>query len=155
VQQARLAESWGADGIMLLPPMRYKADDRETVVFFKSVAKQTALPIMIYNNPVDYKINVTLEMFKELSECKNINAIKESTREVNECYKTEKQIWQQVCYSLWRRSIDCGGIGIGGRWTRCRLGGCFSKRDSCIVQFGESRENGRGNKNIQVVHAIA
>ncbi|GDX44153.1 MAG: dihydrodipicolinate synthase family protein [Bacteroidota bacterium] len=82
VQQARLAESWGADGIMLLPPMRYKADDRETVVFFKSVAKQTALPIMIYNNPVDYKINVTLEMFKELSECKNINAIKESTREV-------------------------------------------------------------------------
>ena len=82
VHQAKLAESWGADGIMLLPPMRYKADDRETVVFFKSVANQTALPIMIYNNPVDYKINVTLEMFQELAECKNINAIKESTREV-------------------------------------------------------------------------
>ncbi len=82
VHQAKMAESWGADGIMLLPPMRYKADDRETVVFFKSVANQTALPIMIYNNPVDYKINVTLEMFQELAECKNINAIKESTREV-------------------------------------------------------------------------
>lgn len=82
VHQAKLAESWGADGIMLLPPMRYKADDRETVVFFKSVANQTTLPIMIYNNPVDYKINVTLEMFQELAECKNINAIKESTREV-------------------------------------------------------------------------
>jgi len=82
VHHAKLAESWGADGIMLLPPMRYKADDRETVVFFKSVANQTALPIMIYNNPVDYKINVTLDMFQELTECKNINAIKESTREV-------------------------------------------------------------------------
>lgn len=82
VHHAKLAESWGADGIMLLPPMRYKADDRETVVFFKSVANQTALPIMIYNNPVDYKINVTLDMFQELAECKNINAIKESTREV-------------------------------------------------------------------------
>jgi 4-hydroxy-tetrahydrodipicolinate synthase len=82
MHQATLAESWGADGIMLLPPMRYKADDRETVEFFKSVAKNTSLPIMIYNNPVDYKINVTLDMFQELSECSNINAIKESTREV-------------------------------------------------------------------------
>jgi len=82
VEQAKMAESWGADGIMLLPPMRYKADDRETVVFFKTVAQSTSLPIMIYNNPVDYKINVTLDMFEELSACKNINAIKESTREV-------------------------------------------------------------------------
>ena len=82
IAQAKMAESWGADGIMLLPPMRYKADDRETVVFFKTVANSTSLPIMIYNNPVDYKINVTLDMFQELSECKNINAIKESTREV-------------------------------------------------------------------------
>jgi 4-hydroxy-tetrahydrodipicolinate synthase len=82
VEQATLAEAWGADGIMLLPPMRYKADDREVVVFFKTVADQTSLPIMIYNNPVDYKINVTLDMFQELSVCKNINAIKESTREV-------------------------------------------------------------------------
>lgn len=82
VAQAKLSEAWGADGIMLLPPMRYKADDRETVVFFKTVAKSTVLPIMIYNNPVDYKINVTLDMFQELSACSNINAIKESTREV-------------------------------------------------------------------------
>ena len=82
VEQAKLAETWGADGIMLLPPMRYKADDREVVVFFKAVAAQTKLPIMIYNNPVDYKINVTLDMFEQLAACKNINAIKESTREV-------------------------------------------------------------------------
>ena len=82
VEQATLAEAWGADGIMLLPPMRYKADDREVVVFFQTVADQTSLPIMIYNNPVDYKINVTLDMFQELSVCKNITAIKESTREV-------------------------------------------------------------------------
>ncbi|MFZ9687861.1 MAG: dihydrodipicolinate synthase family protein [Chitinophagaceae bacterium] len=82
VAQAKLSEAWGADAIMLLPPMRYKADDRETVEFFKTVAKSTVLPIMIYNNPVDYKINVTLDMFHELSACSNINAIKESTREV-------------------------------------------------------------------------
>jgi 4-hydroxy-tetrahydrodipicolinate synthase len=82
VLQAKLAKEWGADGLMLLPAMRYKADDRETVEFFKEVARNTDLPIMIYNNPVDYKIDVTLDMFQELTEFPHINAIKESTRDV-------------------------------------------------------------------------
>src|SRR6185503_2772076 len=56
IQQAENARKWGADGIMLLPPMRYKTDDRETIHFFKAVANSTQLPVMIYNNPVDYKI---------------------------------------------------------------------------------------------------
>lgn len=74
--------TWGVDGFMALPPMRYKSDDRETVAFFKTLAQATDLPFMIYNNPYDYKINVTLDMFEELSKCPNINAIKESTRDV-------------------------------------------------------------------------
>ena len=77
------AEQSGAKGLMMLPPMRYKSDHRETVTYFKTVAKATKLPIMIYNNPVDYKIEVTLEMFDELAECENIQAIKESTRDVS------------------------------------------------------------------------
>lgn len=82
VAAAQEAEENGADGLMLLPPMRYKADERETVVFFKTVAQNTSLPIMIYNNPVDYKIMVTLDMFEALAELPNIQAIKESTRDV-------------------------------------------------------------------------
>ena len=82
LHQAALAEKWGADGLMLLPPMRYKSDHRETVTYFKTIANATKLPIMIYNNPVDYKIEVTIDMFKELAVCPNITAIKESTRDV-------------------------------------------------------------------------
>jgi 1-pyrroline-4-hydroxy-2-carboxylate deaminase len=82
VQQAANAKAWGAEGLMLLPPMRYKTDDRETVEYFKTIARSTDLPIMIYNNPVDYKIDVTLDMFEELLTCSNITAVKESTRDV-------------------------------------------------------------------------
>ncbi|MBY0536413.1 MAG: dihydrodipicolinate synthase family protein [Chitinophagaceae bacterium] len=82
LKQAELAQKWGAKGLMMLPPMRYKSDHRETVTYFKTVAQNTDLPIMIYNNPVDYKIEVTLTMFEELIECKNIQAVKESTRDV-------------------------------------------------------------------------
>lgn len=79
---AQEAEKNGAAGLMILPPMRYKADDRETVQYFKTIAANTALPIMVYNNPVDYKIEVTPDMFEELAKVATIQAVKESTRDV-------------------------------------------------------------------------
>lgn len=79
---AQKAKELGADGLMLLPPMRYKADSREVVEYFKAVATATDLPILIYNNPVDYGIYVTLEMFDELIEYPTIQAVKESTRDL-------------------------------------------------------------------------
>jgi len=82
IDAAKDAQKNGAAGLMLLPPMRYKADDRETVEFFKAVAESTELPIMIYNNPIDYGIEVTLDMFEQLAEHDNIQAVKESTRDV-------------------------------------------------------------------------
>lgn len=83
IQVAQRAEELGANGLMLLPPMRYKATDHETVVYFKEIAKSTALPIMIYNNPVDYKIEITLDMFEELLQFDTIQAVKESTRDTS------------------------------------------------------------------------
>jgi 4-hydroxy-tetrahydrodipicolinate synthase len=83
VRLAQEAADGGADGLMLLPPMRYKSDDRETLEYFKAVATATALPVMIYNNPVDYKIMVTLDMFETLSALPTIQAVKESTRDVS------------------------------------------------------------------------
>lgn len=80
---AKKAEELGASGLMILPPMRYAADAREVVTYFKTVAKSTALPMMIYNNPVDYKTLVTVDMFAQLAECPNIQAIKESTRDIS------------------------------------------------------------------------
>jgi 1-pyrroline-4-hydroxy-2-carboxylate deaminase len=82
INLAKTAQEDGAEGLMMLPPMRYNASDAEVVEYFKAVANSTSLPIMIYNNPVDYKIEVTLEMFEALLDvCPNIQAVKESTRD--------------------------------------------------------------------------
>jgi 4-hydroxy-tetrahydrodipicolinate synthase len=82
VGSAKAAETSGASGLMLLPPMRYRATDTETVAYFSAVASSTSLPIMIYNNPVDYKIEVTLDMFEAIRKYENITAVKESTRDI-------------------------------------------------------------------------
>jgi len=95
------AQKWGVQGLMLLPPMRYKSDHRETVAFFKAVANSTSLPVMIYNNPVDYKTEVTLDMFDELIECGNIQAVKESTREVSNVTRLKNRFGDRL-------SVLCG-----------------------------------------------
>lgn len=63
--------------------MRYNADAQETLAYFRAVADATPLPIMIYNNPVDYKILVTLDMFEAMTGWSTIQAVKESTRDVS------------------------------------------------------------------------
>jgi 1-pyrroline-4-hydroxy-2-carboxylate deaminase len=88
---AKKAKEMGATALMILPPMRYAADHREVVQYFKDIANSTDLPIMIYNNPVDYKTLVTLSMFEELAACDNIQAIKESTRDISNVTRMRNQ----------------------------------------------------------------
>ncbi|GGX22049.1 dihydrodipicolinate synthase family protein [Aquimarina muelleri] len=83
IEAVKKAKEDGASGLMVLPPMRYNAGDHETIVYFKEIAQSTDLPIMVYNNPVDYKIEVTLDMFEELLKLDNIQAVKESTRDIS------------------------------------------------------------------------
>jgi len=79
---ARDMEKLGADGLMVLPAMVYKADPRETITHFRTVAKASELPIICYNNPVAYTVDITPEMFAELADEKTLVAIKESSGNV-------------------------------------------------------------------------
>jgi len=76
---ARDAERLGADGLMVLPAMVYKADARETVAHFRTVARASGLPVLCYNNPPSYGVDLTPEMFEELASEKTLVAIKESS----------------------------------------------------------------------------
>ncbi len=80
---ARRAQYESADGLMVLPPMMYKPTPAETVEYFRAIAHSTDLPILVYNNPVDYKVEVSLDMFEELLKIDTIQAVKESTRDVS------------------------------------------------------------------------
>jgi 4-hydroxy-tetrahydrodipicolinate synthase len=78
---ARDAEKIGIDGLMLLPAMVYKSNRRETLHHYRTVAQATGLPIMVYNNPVSYGVDISVEMFHELTDLTNIVAIKESSED--------------------------------------------------------------------------
>jgi len=78
-QYAKDAQKIGLDGLMVLPGMVYKSDTRETVEHFRTIARASDLPVMIYNNPLVYGVDVKPEDFALLADEKNIVAIKESS----------------------------------------------------------------------------
>ena len=76
---ATAAKETGIDGLMVLPAMVYKTDERETIAHFRSVACAPDLPIMIYNNPVSYGVDIQPETFVELADEPRFTTIKESS----------------------------------------------------------------------------
>ncbi len=79
---ARDCEKIALDGLMVLPAMIYKADAREALAHFRTVARASGLPVMVYNNPPAYYVDVTPAMFAELADEETIVAIKESSDNV-------------------------------------------------------------------------
>ena len=72
-------ERLGADGLLVMPPMVYRADAREALHYFRTVAAATGLPWMLYNNPVAYHVDVTPELLAGLADVPNLVAVKESS----------------------------------------------------------------------------
>jgi 1-pyrroline-4-hydroxy-2-carboxylate deaminase len=74
----RDAERLGASGFMVLPGMVYVPTAAELEHHFRTVAEATSLPIMLYNNPPSYRVNIELPTLARLAAVPNIVAIKES-----------------------------------------------------------------------------
>lgn len=79
---ARAFQDYGAEGLMVFPSLGYKTDPRETAEWYKAIAGASDLPIMIYNNPIAYGVDVTPDILKVLADCPTIVAVKEETGDV-------------------------------------------------------------------------
>ena len=79
---AKLYESFGAQGLMVFPSLGYKTDNRETVEWYKGIASASSLPIMIYNNPIAYGVDCTVDVLKDLVDVPEIVCIKEETGDI-------------------------------------------------------------------------
>lgn len=149
VQLARDLEAAGADGLMLLPPMRYAADSEETLTYFKAVAEATALPIMIYNNPIDYKIPVTIEMFRELANYSNIQAIKESSRDITYLSRLRIEFGDRykILSGVDNLALESLLMGADG-WVAGLVCG-FPRETVCIYKLAKA---GRAEEAIKLYH---
>jgi 4-hydroxy-tetrahydrodipicolinate synthase len=114
------ARKAGVDGLMVLPGMVYKSDPRETISHFRTVAKATDLPILCYNNPVSYGVDITPSMFADLADEPRFVAIKESSENVRRITDLKNACgdrYQLFCGvdDLILESVALGAVGwVGG-----------------------------------------
>jgi 4-hydroxy-tetrahydrodipicolinate synthase len=78
-ETAQAAERAGVDGIMLMPPLVYSSKPHETAAHYRGVAKSVDLPLMVYNNPLIYRTDVTPEILASLADCDNVRYFKDSS----------------------------------------------------------------------------
>lgn len=116
IQYMQDGEQLGAAGFMVMPPMVYKSDPRETEHWFRTLAKATPLPWMLYNNPVGYHTDVTPEMFAQIADIENLTSIKESSANPRRITELRNIVGDryQLFTGVDDLILECSILGIDG-----------------------------------------
>lgn len=116
IQYMQDGEKLGAAGFMVMPPMVYKSDARETERWFRTLAKATPLPWMLYNNPVGYHTDVTPEMFAQIADIENLTSIKESSANPRRITELRNLVGDryQLFTGVDDLILECSILGIDG-----------------------------------------
>jgi 4-hydroxy-tetrahydrodipicolinate synthase len=113
---AAAAEDAGADGFMLLPPMRYPSDRRETMTFLHDVAASASLPFMLYNNPIAYGTDITPDDFARLADNPRFQAIKESAADTRRFPEIRRRVGDRFALfcGVDDLALECFALGAVG-----------------------------------------
>ncbi len=142
---ARAYQRFGAEGLMVFPSLAYMTDARETAEWFRTIGAATDLPIMIYNNPVAYKVDVTPPVLRELAEVRTIQCIKEESgdiRRVTDIFNALGDRFDVFCGvdDLILESMALGATGWVSGMANAWPGECVSLFDACARgRFAEMR----------------
>jgi len=137
VRYSQAAEKVGADGLMLLPPMVYVPDSHELVAYFKGVASNTALPIMLYNNPPAYRTVIDKGVLAELIDVPNIVCIKESAPDTRRFTDFRNDFGDRFVLFAGLDDVALEGLYLGAQGWVSGLTNAFPKESVGLVQAFE------------------
>ncbi|MGY8986160.1 MAG: dihydrodipicolinate synthase family protein [Sphingomonadales bacterium] len=132
---AKNCQNLGADGIMLLPAMVYTAKPKETISHFTSVAKASDLPIMIYNNPSSYKIDITPEMAAEMANIDTIVAIKESSGDTRRFVDLQNKVGDKLLLYCGLDDVVFECIKLGAIGWISGMSNVFPKEGEALFKY--------------------
>jgi 4-hydroxy-tetrahydrodipicolinate synthase len=142
---ARSLEGFGAEGLMVFPSLGYKTDPRETVAWHHRIAGASGLPIMLYNNPIAYGVDITPEILRELVDVPTIVAVKEETgdiRRITDFYNACGSRFQIFCGvdDMILESMALGAVGWVSGMTNAWPKECVTLFELCAVgRFADAR----------------
>lgn len=134
-QAARL----GVQGFMLMPSVLYAADAREAKDNVRTIAKAAQLPIMVYNNPVTYKVDLTPEDFLELADCEWLVAIKESTDNIRRITDLRNVVGQRYQLFMGVDDLSFEGLALGADGLLAGLVVAFPRETVALYRLMQAK----------------
>lgn len=113
IRYVEQAAKMGVQGFMLMPSVLYAADSREAKDNVRLIAKAAQLPIMVYNNPVTYKVDLTPEDFQDLADCEQLVAIKESTDDIRRVTDLRNALGDRYQIFMGVDDLSFEGLAVG------------------------------------------
>lgn len=135
---ARDMEKLGANGLMVLPAMVYKSDPRETMTHYRAVAASSGLPIICYNNPLAYGVDITPAMFEELADEKKFVAIKESSGDVRRITDLINRVGNRYTLFTGVDDLALESIMLGAEGWIAGVGLAFPKENQYLWELATS-----------------
>ena len=152
---ARDVEKIGIDGLMVLPGMVYKSDERESLRHFRTIAGATGLPIMIYNNPVSYGVDVPPEVFARLADVANIVAIKESSENVRRITDLVNIVGDALHPLCGVDDLVLESVLLGAQGWISGLVNAFPHENRALWDLATAGQWAAGARIVPLVHAAA
>jgi 4-hydroxy-tetrahydrodipicolinate synthase len=143
---ARAYEGFGAQGLMVFPSLGYKTDSRETTAWYQGVASASSLPIMIYNNPIAYGVDVTPEILKHLADTPQIVCVKEETGDIRRITDMSIELGDRFSIfcgvdDLIVESVSLGATGWVSGMTNAWPAECVELFNLCVQErFSDARK---------------
>jgi dihydrodipicolinate synthase/N-acetylneuraminate lyase len=126
--------------------MVYKSNRRETIAHFRAVAAATTLPIMIYNNPISYGVDVTVDMWADLADVRNIVAIKESSEDTRRIVDVQREYGDRFTLFAGVDDIVLESLMLGAQGWVSGLTNAFPRESVALFalakagRYAEARE---------------
>lgn len=143
---ARAYEGFGAQGLMVFPSLGYKTDPRETAAWYQGIASASSLPIMIYNNPIAYGVDVTPEILKRLADTPQIVCVKEESGDIRRITDISIELGERFSLfcgvdDLIVESVALGATGWVSGMTNVWPEECVELFNLCMQdKFSEARK---------------
>ena len=97
IEMCKMAEVLGVDGLLIVTPYYNKTTQNGLIAHYTEIAKNTTLPIIMYNVPSRTGVNILPETCFELSKIENIIAIKEASGNLSQVAKIASLCKENLC----------------------------------------------------------
>ncbi len=135
---ARDAEAIGADALMALPAMVYVPTEAELEAHFRTVARASGLPIMLYNNPPAYRVSIGLEVLSRLADEPTIVAVKESAPDTRRFTDLSRAFGERFVLMAGLDDVALEGLLLGAKGWVSGLTSAFPRESVALVEAVEA-----------------